>query len=75
MYKSIKKSLKFNQYKKWGGTCTVKVFPLKVENELQEWPESNVRTRRWVSIKEAADLVVEEKLKEIICRMPSVIND
>jgi len=61
------------QYKKWEGTCTVKVFPLKVEDELQEWPESKQRTRRWVSVEEAVELVVEKQLKGIIRKLPQLV--
>jgi 8-oxo-dGTP pyrophosphatase MutT (NUDIX family) len=53
-------------YNKWGGTCTVKVFLLKVENILEDWPESYFRTREWMSVEEAAKRVDEDKLKDII---------
>ncbi len=53
-------------YNKWGGTCTVKVFLLEVENILEDWPESNFRTREWVSVEEAVQRVDEPELKKII---------
>jgi 8-oxo-dGTP pyrophosphatase MutT (NUDIX family) len=53
-------------YNKWGGTCTVKVFLLKVETILEDWPESYLRTREWMSVQEAVKRVDEAELKEII---------
>jgi 8-oxo-dGTP pyrophosphatase MutT (NUDIX family) len=53
-------------YKKWGGICTVKVFPLKVEEISDDWPESYFRTREWVSVEEAVKRVDEPELKKII---------
>jgi len=37
------------QYRKWGGVCSVEVFPMRVERELPDWPEASFRQRRWVS--------------------------
>ena len=54
------------QYRKWGGVCTVKVYLLEVREMLDEWPESDLRERRWLSISEAAELVKEKALKPII---------
>lgn len=53
-------------YEKWGGTCRVRVFLLEVEQVLDEWPESNVRRRRWVSPEAAATLVRNEGLRRIL---------
>lgn len=53
-------------YNKWGGTCTVKVFLLEVENTEEDWPESCFRTREWMSVKEAVERVDEKELKEIL---------
>lgn len=49
--KSNKKSLGSYEYTKWGGKCKVKVFPLVVKSELEEWPEMHLRKRKWFSIK------------------------
>lgn len=53
-------------YKKWGGTCTIEVFLLKVEKEFSAWPESSLRTRRWVSPKKAAKLLDVSELRKLI---------
>ena len=58
------------QYEKWGGTCSVQVFLLKIEQVLDAWPESSVRQRRWSAVDEAANLVEEEELAKIIRNLP-----
>lgn len=44
----------------------VSVFALKVERELDDWPEAAQRTRRWFSTTEAATLVEEVDLAALI---------
>lgn len=46
--------------------CQVRVFPLYVENIADKWPERKKRTRRWFSPQEAASLVAEADLAELI---------
>ncbi|MCT7375220.1 NUDIX hydrolase [Chelativorans salis] len=46
--------------------CEVAVFPLQVEREAKRWPEKKERTRRWVSPEEAAGMVQEPDLAELI---------
>lgn len=57
---------------KWGGTCDVAVYPLRVSRELQDWVESGFRQRRWLSIQDALRSVDEEGLREVIARLPDV---
>lgn len=57
------------QYKKWGGTCTVKVFLLEVETVLETWPEASQRERRWMTIKDAARTVKEPELQRLILKV------
>ncbi len=57
------------QYDKWGGTCTVEVFIMDVQNVLDEWEES-YRDREWVSLEEAMRRVSEPELKRILRRLP-----
>ncbi len=54
------------EVEKWGGICTVTVYLLLVEEVADEWPESEVRKRKWMSFKEAAETVEDEALGEII---------
>jgi 8-oxo-dGTP pyrophosphatase MutT (NUDIX family) len=58
-------------YKKWGGMCTVTVFLFRVENTLEDWPESYFRTREWMSMEEAVKRVDEAELKEIFSSVKS----
>ena len=44
----------------------VDVYPLRVLNELADWPEKQERTRQWVTVHEAAQRVAEQELKEIL---------
>ena len=46
--------------------CAVDVFPLKVEKTLDKWPEKGQRDRTWFPAQEAATLVAEPELAEII---------
>lgn len=46
--------------------CEVHVFPLKVERIAKKWPEKGKRKRRWVSPRDAAALVEEADLREVI---------
>lgn len=57
------------QYDKWGGTCTVEVFTMSVQQVLDEWEES-YRDREWVSLEEAMGRVSEPELKRILQRLP-----
>jgi len=48
--------------------CLHKVYAVEVRKTVDDFPESARRERRWVSPAEAADLVQEEGLKEILRR-------
>lgn len=53
------------RYSKWGGTCAVEVFPLHVTDIEEHWEESD-RTRRWLSPTDAAQMVDEPQLQQIL---------
>lgn len=61
------------RYQKWGGICTVQVFLMEVETVLEEWPEANLRQRRWMSPEMAARAVSEEKLSQLIRSLPGLL--
>lgn len=61
------------RYPKWGGICTVQVFWMEVETVLEEWPEANLRQRRWMSPEMAARTVSEEKLAQLIRSLPGLL--
>lgn len=46
--------------------CQVKVFLLRVERQLDDWPEKAQRQTRWFDATEAAELVEEGGLAAII---------
>ena len=48
--------------------CEVRVFLFRVERQLDDWPEKNARETKWFDAEEAADLVEEGGLAEIIGR-------
>ncbi|CAA2991326.1 nudix hydrolase 16, mitochondrial [Olea europaea subsp. europaea] len=37
------------------GLCKAAVFAMLVEEELESWPEQNTRSRKWLTVSEAAD--------------------
>ena len=53
-------------YPKWGRTCHVTVFVMRVTEVHEAWPEKSVRQLVWVSAAEAVDRVEDPGLKEII---------
>lgn len=59
-------------YEKWNGVCTVTVFLLRVETTDDAWPES-IRRREWWPVEQAAELVEEPELRELIRAVPRVI--
>jgi 8-oxo-dGTP pyrophosphatase MutT (NUDIX family) len=62
----------FNYEKRFKGSvsqfCRVGVFALEVKEILEDWPEAHERERRWYPADEAAALVDEAQLAEIIRR-------
>lgn len=51
--------------------CEVHVFPLEVDSVADTWPEMKKRQRRWFRAAEAAGLVAEPDLGELISRFGS----
>jgi 8-oxo-dGTP pyrophosphatase MutT (NUDIX family) len=50
--------------------CDVGVFLFRVDQQANEWPEKGQRELQWLRPEEAAKMVVEEELAEIIRRVP-----
>ena len=48
--------------------CDTKVYPVEVADLSDEYPEAGERERRWLPVHEAAELVEEDGLKEILRR-------
>lgn len=49
--------------------CRVTLFPLRVRGTLTHWPERGERQRRWLPISDAADLVDNPELADIVDRI------
>lgn len=60
------------QNRKWGKTCTVKVFPMQVSRVYKEWDEDD-RKRQWVPLKKALKLVENDDLKRVMRKLPECI--
>lgn len=60
------------RYRKWGGTCTVKVFAMEVRKVFGQWEES-FRDREWCSHKEALRRVDGKGLQQIMRQLPEFI--
>ncbi|MEO5346381.1 MAG: NUDIX hydrolase [Magnetococcus sp. YQC-9] len=59
-------------YPKWGGTCVAEVFVMRVDEVMDRWMES-FRERVWLSLEEAIVRVQEEKLREIMGKVPDFL--
>lgn len=66
--KGIVQSNLFGTYyqKKWGGNCRIEVYAMSVNQELDSWPEKELRERKWVTVKKAVDLIYNKDLKQIV---------
>jgi 8-oxo-dGTP pyrophosphatase MutT (NUDIX family) len=49
-----------------GVRARVTLFPMKVEEELADWPEARQRTRSWFAPEAAAAAVIEPDLKALL---------
>ncbi len=47
-------------------TCSTQVFPIKVKQLEQDFPEASERERKWVPAEEAAEMVREEDLQALL---------
>ena len=61
------------EYEKWGGTCTVQVFAMDVDTELDEWEES-YRDREWLPLGEARERLDEPELRELLGSLPEFLR-
>ena len=46
--------------------CRVTVFPMRVVRQRKSWPEKDQRVTKWFPLSEAASLVHEEELQDVI---------
>jgi 8-oxo-dGTP pyrophosphatase MutT (NUDIX family) len=57
-------------YGKWGATCEVEVFLMRVSEVLDRWPEVGLRDRDWFTLKEAVAEIREADLRRILRDAP-----
>lgn len=62
-------------YKKWGGVCNVKIFPMTVEEVFDKWTEDDFRVRKWFPINKAAKKVKRTKLSSLLSLVPGTVNE
>lgn len=62
------------EYEKWGGTCRVEVFLLRVEEVLSAWPEADFRDRQWVDLERALALVDNDGLSRVLERSAALMK-
>jgi len=53
-------------YEKWGGTCHVTVYEMRVTDIADDWPEVDLRDRIWVAPVKALQLLDEPELRDIL---------
>lgn len=56
------------KYKKWGGTCNVKVYTMKVTKVFKKWEEDHFRERLWVPIEKAQEMIKKKELVKLILK-------
>jgi phosphohistidine phosphatase len=60
------KSVGKYRYSKWGGTCEVEVFPMRVKVVKDRWPEKAFRKRVWLRPGAAARKLRHRKLARLV---------
>lgn len=71
--KIINKEIGEYRHKKWGAVCTVKVYPLEVNEESESWKEKKQRKRKWFSFKAAVKKAGKKEISELIAKLPEYI--
>lgn len=61
-------------YEKFGGTCRVRVYGLRVTTEHAEYLEAGHRVRKWFPLEVAAESVSRVPLKALIRALPKALS-
>ncbi|RFC65428.1 NUDIX domain-containing protein [Fulvimarina endophytica] len=76
--RTVKKPIGTYDYDKIDGRkkmpCRVHVFPMPVDDLLDEWPEQDERRREWFAAKDAAKKVDEKELRSLLARLKSTLD-
>ncbi len=62
------------EYRKWGGTCHVDVYPLEVLEVMQTWPEMRKRKRRWCTLDKCAKKIKHGGLLPVLNKLPRYLK-
>lgn len=62
------------RYRKWGGTCTVLMYLMRVDKINSDWPEKYFRTRKWVDL-DAAKILADKRIpRRLLKKLPEIIE-
>ena len=56
------------KYKKWGGTCMVLVYKMKVTKVYTKWEEDHFRKRLWIPLNKVHEIIKKKKLVKLILK-------
>jgi len=59
---------------KWGGICTIVVYPMLVTKVYDNWLEDDFRKRKWLSIDRAVEKASKKEVKNLIKELSSVLS-
>lgn len=57
------------ELKKKNGISLIKVFSMEVTKELKDYPEKNLRKRKWFALNEANELIDNSDIKNFILKL------
>ena len=57
------------------GICHTKIFALEVIKELENYPEKDIRKRKWFAVKEAADTVTIPDISKMILSLETKLKN
>jgi ADP-ribose pyrophosphatase YjhB (NUDIX family) len=55
--------------KKKSGNCVIKIYSMEVSEFLEDYPEKNLRKRKWFSIKEAAENISIPEISKLLLEL------
>lgn len=55
--------------KKKNGISLIRVFSMEVTKELKDYPEKNLRKRKWVDLNEASEKITSPELKQFLLKL------
>jgi adenylate cyclase len=62
-------------YDKWNGRCDVTLYPLEVTVEHANWPEGDVRERKWVPQGHIENYLENKELREAVFHILSALSE